>query len=96
VRRARRREIGRCHFVDANIPPASSDLSYWSDAQAAEVDMPPRVDILHRGSKSSAEFEARLCSGDPNCTPITLREEGVSIHREDAMFPRSSSPEASV
>jgi len=47
---------------------------------------PPRP-RHHGGSKSSTEFEARLCSGDPDCTPITLRDEGVDIHREDVDVP---------
>jgi hypothetical protein len=47
---------------------------------------PPRP-RHHGGSKSSTEFEARLCSGDPNCTPITLRDEGVGVHVEDVDVP---------
>jgi hypothetical protein len=47
---------------------------------------PPRP-RHHGGSKSSTEFEARLCSGDPNCAPITLRDEGVTAHPEDVDVP---------
>ena len=47
---------------------------------------PPRP-RHHGGSKSSTEFEARLCSGDPNCTPITLRDECVAVRREDVDVP---------
>src|SRR5215207_10299721 len=43
--------------------------------------------LHHGGSKSSTKFEARLCSGDPNCTPITLRDEGVAVHRQDVDVP---------
>jgi hypothetical protein len=28
-----------------------------------------------------------LRSGDPNCTPITLRDIGVTVHREDVDVP---------
>jgi hypothetical protein len=55
VLRARRREIGHpgggirrpgfpiSHAISlprGNGPPASSDMSYWRDAQATEVDIP--------------------------------------------------------
>ena len=41
----------------------------------------------HDGSTSSPEFKARLCAGDPNCAPITLRDKGVTVHREDVDIP---------
>src|SRR5258708_29626546 len=47
---------------------------------------PPRT-RHHGSSKSSTEFEARLCSGDPDCAPITLRDECVAVRREDVDVP---------
>ena len=31
---------------------------------------------------SFTQFEMRLCSGDPNCTPIAHRDNGTAVHRE--------------
>ena len=65
-------------------PPGPTHPERWPQSHSRRVSVPTRH---HRGSKSSDEVEARLCTGDPNRTPITLRIEGVAIHREDVDVP---------
>src|ERR1700754_3183128 len=48
---------------------------------------PPVGLVVHRMVESFTEFEARLCSGDPTCTPITLRHAREKSRRSPELGP---------